>query len=1381
MKSRTIVMAFVSFFLVLLLFVLLTQEAYANPGKYCGSSSPCSCGINCTSSYEIYSNTSQQCESSPLGCFNTIDTCKDGYDNLTKYEWVENITLTDLDGSTFSPGHTVEIDGLFMSTPETETITYAYNNGSGWKNLVDFQSHENPAAYIHKYYNFTIDNVVGNHTIRAIIAWHWSHTGGTCGYDYEEEYSDTDDIMFLVQDSGAPVVEDIRPSNGASYELIEDLSITISANVSDNSGLDQVYAIVSWDSNNQTVNLSDPDSNGLFDGSFNNVTIDSYSVRIYANDSFGNMNSSITTTFTIIQSSNLTIDYPEADSEFAYTNVLFRARFEDNTTHDWFGYELNGNTNVSGDFKLKVNNSASDGDGTLFVESKDYHNLSQSFTTSYLMDVDKIELKLRRNGSGVENYTLQLKSDNSGPAAILAQGSITNSTISDSAFSWVNITLNSTIRLVNNTKYWIFLSPNGTGTDYYQWEASDDGFSGGESLQNNSLDYLFKVHDKYRYRAVMSAAQGVNSLKVYANNSLGIRYGSQIVNFTVDSLAPVVDSFWQSNLSVEVGSIVQFEIDLIDAVSSTDKVLLEINRSTNITMIYVPFSGLHVYNYTTNITGNLSIKVHYNDTYGNYNFSDTYHVLVNDSQKPSINIRGYSPNTSDQLDPSVMINVSANVTDYSSLNSVILEYIKIGSGPWSNTSMNLIGGFYYGNFTPDSAGNWSFRVRAVDGFGNINTSSNITLEIINDWSWTISPGRFDAVSSLIYGNVTVGNLTINNTGDYTISINISKHSGSPTLTFNVSQLDVNAGSVSYVEVTAFSPNTGSPATYDLRIKIQSNNLSASPNTLYSNFTYITYITGPYLYLEILAYDPDVTQGQNIDNLTLKLTNLGNESSINTSVRWVLPSEWSSRKSLNYTIGTLATNTDYTYSIPAFVGTDASTGTQIIIAEASSSNADSSSVSKSVNVNSATNDTIILIPGGGGGSSGGGVVGGGAPVPSLLVDYPEIIEILRGKAKTFLVEVTNNRASNITNLDLDILGFQSTHLEIKQDAIIELAGGKTKTFEVTLNVPYYYKEGKYPLTLSISADSGQGSTIEYNRSMTLIVLKTDKIELISCLLDAEELIENMELEGFNTDILGELLVDANKDYIDNNYEFSEETCKRIISLGEKAYYIKEEVAKIQQQIDIGRYNLDDTERALELVLNAFSRGDYELAEQRLNEALLLQTTEIKIEQARLINRIRVLLHYWWILIPSLFLVYGAGQVLYKTTSKSYLREKINDLREEEMKIIDLIKNTQEDYFNHKIMSSRVYEKHINQYKNRIAKIQRELSDLNMKMIKHLNVRQDKFLQEERRRIEELLKEIQRKYYNEKVIDKSSYDSMITTYRKILIEIDKKIELGKNGKK
>jgi VCBS repeat-containing protein len=148
--------------------------------------------------------------------------------------------------------------------------------------------------------------------------------------------------ISALPDTEAPSVTNVDASPNTINQ--SDL-ITISALVTDNVAVDTVLADISWDSVNQVIVLTDIDSDDVYDAVFSNTSYSgTYTVRIIANDTSGNVNDTETVQFTVLAiptagNSTTTITEPLDNSAYNISET-----FAVNATISAVGGDLTGCT-----------------------------------------------------------------------------------------------------------------------------------------------------------------------------------------------------------------------------------------------------------------------------------------------------------------------------------------------------------------------------------------------------------------------------------------------------------------------------------------------------------------------------------------------------------------------------------------------------------------------------------------------------------------------------------------------------------------------------------------------------------------------------------------------------------------------------------------------------------------------------------------------------------------------------------------------------------------------------------------------------------------------------------------------------------------------------
>lgn len=242
---------------------------------------------------------------------NTIDTCVDGSSgSYLSDESLENITFRSLNGSEFRALDTVEaiITGYCYSDGSQDSFHYIYGNDSSnlaWKLMAS----EDPCpggAIQTVSKTFVLDNITGIQAFRGMLRYQNTGTA-TCA---SGSYDDQDDLEFLVlspREFVNPIVEIGSPIDEGTYYFSDVISLRV--NITDDSDMERVYVVIQTDSRSWEINLTDPDLNDEYTGTFSQTYfIGNHTMRVYAEDMFGNQNNSEEIWFNLNDTGTLVIN-----------------------------------------------------------------------------------------------------------------------------------------------------------------------------------------------------------------------------------------------------------------------------------------------------------------------------------------------------------------------------------------------------------------------------------------------------------------------------------------------------------------------------------------------------------------------------------------------------------------------------------------------------------------------------------------------------------------------------------------------------------------------------------------------------------------------------------------------------------------------------------------------------------------------------------------------------------------------------------------------------------------------------------------------------------------------------------------------------------------
>lgn len=882
------------------------------------------------------------------------------------------------------------------------------------------------------------------------------------------------------------------------------------------------------------------------------------------------------------------------------------------------------------------------------------------------------------------------------------------------------------------------------------------------------------------------------------NNSNNYNIQSEIPYTSTSDKLFIGSGKWESN---QVNAI----IDEL-RISSSARSASEINQSYQ--------SGLQSYG---NVSANWTIYnipdgtyiwnclVYDNDSESNWS-SANYTFSIDLQTPPSVNSITLSPNSTDDVDPDVMINVTANVTDLSGVSTVIFQYRWHGIPTWTNTTMNNISAdLWNASFTPYD-GIWYYRIWSNDTLGHANYTQTYSLSVEKDYTWTRNPS--DLGTTYIFAGSTgnLGTLLINNTGDYPLNFDLSSTPGSIAVSYNITEpFDLNAKESVHIDIITTAPST--PYEYSIQIRISATTINANPANMTTNATLVSYIGGPYLYAEIMTYSPIVLQNQNI-NLSARLRNIGNETATSVWFNWTLPEGWiNTSGNLSYYVGNLSNGSTVWNSLTVNIDpATASQGITTIYVNATSNESINSSDFKVVGVEcnnddgvcgsgcAYTNDddcTIPITPEGGMSGSGVIMTAGAAAESkySILMEVPIRLDVNRGETRAFYIYINNpEKNTTLDNITVFVAGYPQILMSIKPKKISEICYSQKKYFELNITAPVYFDYKEYTLNISVKGEgvsiltpAKNSTAVNTSRQVLLVVHKVIENAIVEVLNKSESAIKEMEDLNFTTITVKKLLEQAKNDADKGNYERSKEQAEEILGLKDlafKAYETLKQAEQSIQQAKSGDLKVSETEKMYSLALAAFQREDYKKAEERANNALLMYAIEAKFE----FNLIKTFYEYWWVFSVIIIIFTPTVVVLRRKLMLMSVKRDFENLGKEAKIINGLIENAQKKHFEDKIMSSEEYYKILYSYEKRLAKIKRKRAEFVSRMVglfKPTNTME--ILQKEYSHIQDLIKDVQKKHFELGVMSKHAYQKNMEELIGEIAEIQKNMEMIKNAEK
>lgn len=754
-----------------------------------------------------------------------------------------------------------------------------------------------------------------------------------------------------------------------------------------------------------------------------------------------------------------------------------------------------------------------------------------------------------------------------------------------------------------------------------------------------------------------------------------------------------------------------------------------------------------------------------------------------DKTTPTISEYSYAPTEIFSLDPNVTINISANVSDNLQIDFIYLQHKYQDNSTWTNISMQNISGLYTLNLTLTEESNVTIRILAKDTSHLQILSSNSTLPVFYDWNWTISPAQFNSTGVLLNTNITIGNLSIISNSDYDLTFNLSSLSSRDVKFNNTNKTLTTVPANTNINFIISSQGADTPQENSVVLNVIALNDSAIPSLMQNNFTLISYLTGPYLVVDIIEYDSSVTQGDHVNSIKAKITNVGNETANNLTATWSLPSGWTSRDNLttNYTLLSSGGFEVWEFEISADIPSNADTGQKTISIQVNSTENVTATDSRTVIVSSASPPSP---PGSSGGSSSTTTTT--VPAPPIFIMphdiYTNLSELRIPINENYLIHfVIKNNASNrhYENIDLYLEGIFRSYYNLTPEKISSLTRNEMINAALEFTLPDYYPEGKTELSLIFKTDY----TI-ISKSFSIIAY--DKIfSLLSCLNNSQNIIFFLNQAGVNTIQLQLENTNALEEIDNSNYRYVREFCQKIELYYEEYLNQVNDLEKITGRIiDLKSkgYETKNLEEYIKFIKDTLLSGDLEKSNELIGKGNILLESAIVIEKPfknkilDFINLNKSFLITILVLSPILVLITG------KVVSITKTENRIKALQKEKNKILELIKNMQDNFYGKHLIGKDIYDKYIDNYKKRLGEISIAIVKLSFQRKHYFKpTLKHEQLQYQNNEIKKLQKSAQEDYYVKKIIDYDSYEKLESIYHVILSDIKEKLNLKAKTKK
>ncbi len=869
-------------------------------------------------------------------------------------------------------------------------------------------------------------------------------------------------------------------------------------------------------------------------------------------------------------------------------------------------------------------------------------------------------------------------------------------------------------------------------------------------------------------------------------------WNSTIFNrFTTINNAPSVPTVWiPTNNSNITTANVSFEFNSTDSDGDTITYWLYLNGIINNS-----FSG----NFSLNMPdGNYNWTILASDVMGNSSFAPnrTFTVLA---ASPSFDSVVNTPNTTAELDLNLPINVSANISTITgTMSSAILQWKYSTSASWTNITMtpNETGKtiiHYNATFIPTAEGNVNYQIYANNTIGKASNTSITNLSIANDYTWEIDPTSFGTISGILTTTKEIGNLTINNTGDFTLSFDLSDNSPYASMIYNDTEpFSLAAKASKTLEVNAtFGTITRED---DVNITITSTTTGATPSSNRTTITLASYAGGPYFATTIVSSPTSANQGDSI-NLSSKVKNIGNETAYNLTINWTLPTGWSNTSgNISNHFDNITTGTIYWNNISVNISTStASPGTYTITVNGSSPTKNmSKTATVDITINckggdgicgngcNTTTDTDCVTTTTSTSSGGGGGGGGESPgIATELLSSISSFEAVRGRDNQFSIPITNTfKDSILTGMKMELRGFLAQYITVYPAILENIKFGEIKNFTIKINAPNYMDYGNYTLdTLLTGLLITRTSTKQFSerKDINLLIEELSREEAETKLNEAKSAIEEMIKSNFKTNKISKILYKALTAFDEKNYGLVVTSANEILDLKKTAFDTYNLIQELNNKISDAEsrgLSVEETKKLASIAIASFEREDYVNAQKRIKDGELTNIIETKGK----INIINFLMKYWMYILGILIVMIISGMITYARIMKVMIFSKLRQLDKEEVAIKDLIARAQKECFVDKKISVLEYYKKMYEYNKRLEKLRHRRIELRSKRVGLVLVANElENLKRENNELLKLIKELQVDYFEKKRTDYATYTHKMDALTARRVDVERSLAM------
>ncbi len=907
--------------------------------------------------------------------------------------------------------------------------------------------------------------------------------------------------------------------------------------------------------------------------------------------------------------------------------------------------------------------------------------------------------------------------------------------------------------------------------------ASDYFYSKTAIVLWNAIDSYEKLNETY-YRLKNPLTANIGASEVYDSEKPAYTIANYTPQNPKDNESVTCYSYWTDNMELD------YAIITINSSGYSNMSVMQIDANESWVNYTLNASALEAGIFTCNIT--------VYDTATLTNSTQTS-FGVSDNTPPYFASITNLPETNMGLDPGIQINITANITEYTGVDSAILQYRNDSGAEWANTSMNktwngTYGYTYLANFTPGSEGTWQYRIYTNDTLGNSNYSAINNLSIFYEWTWKNSPADFGAVSGVLASNISVGNITINSTSDKQLSFKLASNwNNKNEVYFNgtpegdtgfIIDLNPETSGAIPIKVTAQSAERSD----GLNITISALNSSAIPLANTTVATIVSYSSGPFLLVTITEYNASVTQGDTGIVLKAKVQNKGNGTATNTWLAFELPSGWSvTSGSLNKSIGTLSVDSIAYNQITASISESAATGAQIIKAYAGSMQNKSGLGSANTYISAKQTVQIITetVPVSSGGSSSGSAAGLTSEQKEKIFQTEKTYELVRGHEHNFTLKVENPFDGTLKDVSVQVSGFLAQYLSVEPEKISEIPVNESADFIILIEAPKYFTRGEYALNFTITGIVNKTASknaihMKESRQVTLIIYEIPKEEAETYFNESISLLKEMNKRGLSSEEINGIASGIEESFENKDYEAVKQTYEAVKEKKETAFSALSMLDDVKQKRDAAIHDgieVLKTSRIILLAKYALDRGDYETAKKRAEDAQVTYALEVSGK----FNPVAFARNNWQSIGIAAVFFFIASYLGFLSLKFNLVNKKISSLKKEKDILLGLIKEIQKDCFEQGKLSMEEYFESLIQYEKKISKVVQEtimLESIKANLFNFL-LNETGNLLAEREKLLDLIRATQQSYLQSESIETRTYQSIVKTYAERLAEIEERL--------